>query len=481
MKGGHGNLKDSTESRQEQKQPKGSCPEEVRKETEVTSGAHQADAASKNGNDDAQMVCTSNLLEWILERENMKQAYEKVVSNKGSHGIDKMTVDQLKPYLAIHWEEIKSQLLDGTYKPLAVRRVEIPKPDGGGTRLLGIPTLLDRLIQQSIAQILNGVFDHTFSNSSYGFRKGRSAHDAILAAQGYISEGYGWVVDTDLEKFFDRVNHDKLMSLVARRVSDKRVLKLIRRYLESGVMINGLEFITEDGVPQGGPLSPLLSNIMLDEFDKELEKRGHRFVRYADDCNIYVKSKRAGERVFKSIKAYLETELKLKINEAKSTVDRPEKLKFLGFSFYRRKGEPRIRIHSRSYQRLKVKVKRVTNRNWGVSMEYRLKKLAEITNGWVNYFGKVADGESRLNELDGWIRRRLRACIWKQWKKVKTRYRNLMKLGASKEKAWEYANTRKSYWRTSNSPILSTTVTNQRLEKRGFKSLVKRYHVVHLF
>ena len=471
-------MRDSTESRKEQKTQKCGCPEEVRVETGGTSGARQAEAASENGNDDAQMVYTSDLLSWILERENMKRAYEKVVDNAGSHGIDNMTVDQLKPYLQGNWEQIKTRLLEGTYKPKAVRRVEIPKPDGSGIRLLGIPTVLDRMIQQAIAQILNGVFDHGFSESSYGFRKGRSAHDAIKAAQEYMSEGYGWVVDIDLEKFFDRVNHDKLMSLIARKVSDKRLLKLIRRYFESGVMINGLEVITEDGVPQGGPLSPLLSNIMLDELDKELEARGHKFVRYADDCNIYVKSKRAGERVYQSVKEFLETKLKLKINEGKSAVDRPEKRRFLGFSFYRKKGEPRIRIHERSYRRLKEKVRRVTNRNWGVSMEYRLKKLAEITNGWLNYFG-IADGKSRLEDLDGWIRRRLRACIWKQWKKVKTKYKNLKKLGLSDEKAWEFANTRKGYWRSSKSPILSTTITNQRLEKKGFKSLVNRYQVVH--
>ena len=436
----------------------------------------QAEAALESGNDDVQLIYTSNLLEWILERDNLKRAFEQVVRNKGSHGIDNMKVDQLKPYLQANWEQIKSQLMAGTYKPSPVRRVEIPKPDGG-IRLLGIPTVLDRMIQQAIAQILGGVFDHTFSESSYGFRRGRSAHDAINAALEHISEGYRVVVDMDLEKFFDRVNHDKLMSLIARRVGDKRLLKLIRRYLESGIMINGIEVITEVGVPQGGPLSPLLSNIMLDELDKELEKRGHRFVRYADDCNIYVKSKRAGRRVYESIKEYLETNLKLKINEGKSAVASPIRRKFLGFSFYYKKGGvPGIRIHQRSLQRLREKVRRVTNRNWGVSMEYRLKKLAEITTGWVNYFG-LADCEKKLQDLDSWIRRRLRACIWKQWKKVKTKFKNLQKLGIDKQKAWEFANTRKGYWRISKSPILQRTITNHRLDKRGFKSLVNRYHV----
>ena len=470
-------MQDSKEGREEQKTLKGGCPVEVGLETGGKSGARQAEAASANGHDDAQMVYTSNLLEWTLERDNMTMAYEQVVRNKGSHGIDNMTVDQLKPYLRENGAQIKSQLLDGSYRPQAVRRVEIPKPDGG-IRLLGIPTVLDRMIQQAIAQILNGVFDHRFSNSSYGFRPGRSAHDAIGAALEYISEGYKYVVDIDLEKFFDRVNHDKLMSLIAKMVGDKRILRLIRRYLESGIMINGVEVISEEGVPQGGPLSPLLSNIMLNELDKELEKRGHKFVRYADDCNIYVKSERAGKRVYESIKQLLETKLKLKVNESKSAVDKPERRKFLGFSFYRSKRGPRIRIHQRSYQRLREKVKRVTNRNWGVSMEYRLKKLAEITNGWVNYFG-VADGEQHLRNLDGWIRRRLRACIWKQWKRVRTRFKNLMKLGVSKQTAWKFANTRKGYWRISRSQILSTTITNQRLEKKGFQSLVKRYCVVH--
>jgi len=471
-------LKNSTESREKQNISQGSYPEEVRLETVGNQGVRQAETALAKGNDDVQLIYTSNLLEMVLERDNLKRAYEQVVRNKGSHGIDGMTVAQLKPHLQENWEQIKSQLLEGKYKPTAVRRVEIPKPEGG-IRLLGIPTVLDRMIQQAIAQILNGVFDHKFSEHSYGFRKGRSAHDAIKAALGHISEGYRVVVDMDLEKFFDRVNHDKLMSLIARRVGDKRLLKLIRRYLESGIMINGIEVITEDGVPQGGNLSPLLSNIMLDELDKELEKRGHRFVRYADDCNIYVKSKRAGQRVYESIKEYLETKLKLNVNEKKSAVASPIRRKFLGFSFYYKKGgEPAIRIHNRSYQKLKEKVRRVTNRNWGVSMEYRLKKLAEITNGWVNYFG-VADGANKLQSLDEWIRRRLRACIWKQWKKIKTKHKNLVKLGIDKSKAWEFANTRKGFWRISKSPILTRTITNHRLELKGFKSLVKRYQIVH--
>jgi RNA-directed DNA polymerase len=388
-----------------------------------------------------------------------------------------MEVDELLPYLKENWPTIKQQLLEGKYKPQPVLRVEIPKPDGG-TRLLGIPTVLDRLIQQAIAQILSGIYDHTFSDNSYGFRPRRSAKDAVIAAEVYINEGCTWVVDIDLEKFFDRVNHDILMSKLEKRIGDKRVLKLIRRYLESGVMINGIKVATEEGTPQGGPLSPLLANIMLDELDKELERRGHKFCRYADDCNIYVKSRSAGNRVMKSIKKFIETKLKLKVNEAKSAVDRPWKRKFLGFSFYIKENKVRIRIHEKSIKRFKEKVREITNRNKGISMEYRIHRLNQITTGWVNYFG-LADAKGIMKALDEWIRRRLRACIWKQWKKIKTKYDNLLKLGLEKQKAWAYANTRKGYWRISNSQILSMTLTNKYFEGIGYKSLSKRYLIVH--
>ncbi len=314
-------------------------------------------------------------------RGNMEAAIQARCCNKGSHGVDGMGVDELLPYLKENWATIKQQLLEGKYKPQPVRRVEIPKPDGG-VRLLGIPTVLDRLIQQAIAQILNKVYNHTFSDSSYGFRPGRSAKDAIKAAEAYINEGYTWVVDMDLEKFFDRVNHDIIMSKLEKRIGDKRVLKLIRRYLESGVMINGIKVSTEEGTPQGGPLSPLLANIMLDELDKELEKRGHKFCRYADDCNIYVRSRSAGNRVMKSIKKFIESKLKLKVNEAKSAVDRPwRRRKFLGFSFYTKENEVRIRIHEKSIKRFEEKVREITNRNKGISMENRIKRLNQITTG----------------------------------------------------------------------------------------------------
>jgi len=451
-------------------------PLKVEMEAQESTEVHSISSASEDGRDDVQ-GCTSRLLEAIVSRENMTRAYKRVVANKGSHGIDGMGVDELLPYLRENWETIKQQLLEGTYKPQPVRRVEIPKPDGG-TRQLGIPTVLDRLIQQAIAQVLNDIYDHSFSDNSYGFRPGRNAKDAVLAAEKYINEGYKWVVDMDLEKFFDRVNHDKLMTMLAKRIEDKRLLKLIRRYLESGVMINGVHVETEEGTPQGGPLSPLLANIILDELDKELEKRGHKFCRYADDCNIYVRSRSAGNRVMKSVKRFIETKLKLKVNEAKSAVDRPWRRKFLGFSFYNSKDGVRIRIHEKSIKRFKEKVREVTNRNKGISMSVRIQRLNQITMGWVNYFG-LADARGRMQALDEWIRRRLRACIWKQWKKIKTRHDNLVRLGIDDKKAWEYANTRKGYWRISNSPILSETLTNRYFETIGYKSLSQRYQVVH--
>lgn len=412
------------------------------------------------------------LLEEILDSENMNLAYKRVKANKGSHGVDGMKVDELLPYLIKHGKGIKQSILEGKYTPQPVRRVEIPKPDGG-VRLLGIPTVLDRMIQQAIAQVLNRIFDPSFSKSSYGFRPGKGAHQAIMAAREHIKQGNNWVVDIDLEKFFDRVNHDKLMSLVARKVRDKRVLKLIRKYLESGIMLNGVKVKNEEGTPQGGPLSPLLANIMLDELDKELERRGHKFCRYADDCNIYVKSKKAGQRVMESITRYIEQELKLKVNKNKSAVDRPSKRKFLGFSFYIKGGEVRNFIHKKPIERFKDKVRAITSRSNGRSMEWRKEKLNQLITGWVNYF-KIADMKNTARELDGWIRRRLRMCYWKQWKKIKTKHDNLVRLGINDVKAWEYANTRKGYWRISNSQILATSITNEYLEMEGFLSLTKR-------
>ena len=418
---------------------------------------------------------TSRLLEKVLARDNMLEAMYKVIRNKGSHGVDNMKADELREHVINTWNTVKSKLLEGKYNPSPVRRVEIPKPDGG-IRLLGIPTVQDRMIQQAIAQILNEIYEPIFSKSSYGFRPGRGAKDAIKKSEEYINQGNKWVVDMDLEKFFDKVNHNILVRKLERRIKDQRLIKLIRKYLESGVLINGIKVSSEKGTPQGGPLSPLLANIMLDDLDKELEKRGHKFCRYADDCNIYVKSKRAGERVMKSITNIIENELKLKVNRNKSNVDLVSRRKFLGFSFYFAEGGAKIRIHEKSIGRFKDKIREITNRNKGISMDYRLIKLNDMIIGWVNYF-KIANASRKLMELDKWIRRRLRACMWKQWKKVRTRYRNLIKFGIPKPKAYQYANTRKGYWRISNRPILNKIFNNKYFEILGLISMIKVYQV----
>ncbi len=420
---------------------------------------------------------TSRLLEEVLERNNMLLALKRVISNKGSHGVDGMKTDELREHIKKHWETIKAKLLENKYNPSPVRRKEISKPDGG-IRLLGIPTVQDRLIQQAIAQVLSKIYEPLFSENSFGFRPLRGAQDAIRKSKQYINQGNRWVVDMDLEKFFDKVNHDILMSKLEKKIKDKRLLLLIRKYLKSGILINGVSVTSEEGTPQGGPLSPLLANIMLDELDKELEKRGHKFCRYADDNNVYVKSKRAGLRVMESMTNLIENKLKLKVNKNKSAVDFVSRRKFLGFSFYFAKSGAEIRIHEKSIKRFKDKVKFYTNRNKGISMEFRLKKLNQIMRGWINYYG-IANARGKLAELDKWIRRRLRACIWKQWKKISTKQRNLVKLGINRYKAWEYANTRKGYWRISNSPILSKSLNNKYLEALGFISLTQTYQMKH--
>jgi len=420
---------------------------------------------------------TSMLLEEVLERNNMLLALKRVISNKGSHGVDGMKIDELREHIKKHWDTIKAKILESKYNPSPVRRVEIPKVDGG-VRLLGIPTVQDRLIQQAIAQVLSRIYEPLFSNNSFGFRPRRGAKDAVTKSKQYINEGNRWVIDMDLEKFFDKVNHDILMGKLEKKIKDKRLLSLIRKYLKSGILINGVSVTSAEGTPQGGPLSPLLANIMLDELDKELEKRGHKFCRYADDNNVYVKSKRAGIRVMESMIKLIENKLKLKVNKDKSAVDFVSKRKFLGFSFYFAKGGAEIRIHEKSIKRFKDKIKFYTNRNIGISMESRLKKLNQIMMGWINYYG-IANAVAKLKELDKWIRRRLRACIWKQWKKISTRHRNLVKLGINKYKAWEYANTRKGYWRISKSPILSKSLNNKYLESLGFVSLTQTYQMMH--
>jgi RNA-directed DNA polymerase len=417
------------------------------------------------------------LLEQILDRDNMNRAYKRVKSNKGKPGIDGMRVDELLPFLKENGDQIRQAIMEGTYSPKPVRRVEISKPDGG-VRLLGIPTVVDRVIQQAIAQVLSPIYEREFTDNSYGFRPGRTAHQAVRKCKEYIDAGYNWTVDIDLAKYFDTVNHDKLMRLMSEKIKDGRVLSLIRKYLKSGVMINGVVIDTEEGTPQGGNISPLLSNIMLNELDKELTKRGLKFCRYADDCNIYVRSRKAAERVMASITMFLEEELKLKVNKEKSTVNRPWKLKFLGFSFYWKKGETGIKVHSKSVKRLKAKLKAITGRSNAMGMDERIVKLKQVITGWVNYFG-IADMGALARRLDEWLRRRIRMCYWKGWKGIKTRHDNLVRLGIDASKAWEYANTRKGYWRISNSPILTRALTNEQLRKQGFPTITERYSLVH--
>src|SRR5882724_2353656 len=390
-------------------------------------------------------------MEAMVERENLKKALAQVKRNKGAAGIDGMSVDALPAYLKEHWPTIRAQLLDGTYKPQPVRRVEIPKASGG-VRLLGIPTVLDRLIQQAVMQVLQADWDPTFSEISFGFRPGHSAHQAVERAQAYIASGHAIVVDIDLEKFFDRVNHDILMGLVAKRVADKRILKLIRGFLTAGAMEGGLVSPTEEGAPQGGPLSPLLSNLMLDVLDKELEKRGHRFVRYADDCNIYVRSQRAGERVMDGIEKFLAKRLKLRINKAKSAVAKPSVRKFLGFS-YTSGREPRRRIAPQALTRFKARVRELTRRTRGRSLAQTSKELSTYLVGWRGYFG-FCQTPSVLRALDEWIRRRLRAIAWKQWKRGRPRFAELRRRGVGRDLAAQTAGSPHGPWRLAASPAL---------------------------
>jgi RNA-directed DNA polymerase len=402
-------------------------------------------------------AATEPTMEAIVERNNLRKALARVKANKGAAGIDGMSFEDLAPYLKEHWPKLRAQLLDGTYKPQPVRRVEIPKA-AGGTRPLGIPTVLDRFIQQAVMQVLQAHWDRTFSEHSFGFRPRRSAHQAVARAQELIASGHDVVVDIDIEKYFDRVNHDILMGLVAKRVTDKHILKLIRGFLTAGVLVDGLVGPTEEGTPQGGPLSPLLSNLMLDVLDKELEKRGHHFVRYADDCNIYVRSQRAGERVMGSVEQFLARRLKLKINKAKSAVAKPSVRKFLGFSFTGGT-EPKRRIAPQAIDRLKSKVRVLTRRTCGRSLSQAAKELSCYLIGWRAYFG-FCETPSLLRTLDQWIRRRLRAIAWKQWTRGRTRFRRLRRRGVGPALAAQAAGSPKGPWRLSNSQALKTALPN---------------------
>jgi len=411
---------------------------------------------------------TEQLMEEVVERENLREALRRVKANKGSPGVDGMTVHDVPGYLKEHWPTLREQLLRGTYKPQPVRRVEIPKPDGG-VRKLGIPTVLDRLIQQAVMQVLQRRWDPTFSEHSYGFHPRRSAQQAVAQAQQYLATGHRWVVDLDLEKFFDRVNHAKLMGQVAKRVGDKRVLKLIRAFLNAGVMENGLVSPVDEGTPQGGPLSPLLSNLVLDELDRELERRGHRFVRYADDCNIYVRSARAGQRVMEGVSDFITQRLKLKVNQTKSAVARPQERKFLGFSFTRNR-QPKRRIAPKALVRFKQRVRELTCRTRGVSLEARVEELSTYLRGWRGYFG-FCQTPWVLRHLDSWLRRRLRSVVWKQWKRYGRRVKELCKRGVSRDWAVRIASSGLGPWRLSHEPSLCQALPNVFFDALGLPRL----------
>jgi len=401
---------------------------------------------------ETESLAEEQLMEQVCERENLQRALARVKRNKGSAGVDGMSVAELSGYLKVHWPAIRERLLAGQYQPLAVRRVEIDKPGGKGKRKLGIPCALDRFIQQAMLQVLEPIFEPTFSEFSYGFRPGRSAHQAVALAQTYIAAGHLWVVDLDLEQFFDRVNHDILMGRVAAKVSDKRILRLIRRYLQAGVMVQGLVQASNEGTPQGGPLSPLLSNILLTDLDRELERRGHRFVRYADDSNIYVRSEHAGQRVKASITRFLETRLKLKVNEAKSAVAQPWQRKFLGFSFT---GPSRLRrrIAPQALTRFKQRVRELTRRTKGRSLREVIERLVPYLRGWRGYFG-FCETPTVLRDLDSWLRRRLRSLVWQQWKHGPRRFTALVRLGLNDALAAQSAGSAHGPWRLAKSPAL---------------------------
>ena len=419
-------------------------------------------------NDPESPASTNRLMEEVCERENLKEALRRVKANKGSAGVDGMTVGGITDYLKQHWPAIREQLLNGTYEPRPVRRVEIPKPDGG-VRKLGIPTVLDRFIQQAVMQVLQRQWDPTFSESSYGFRPGRSAQQAVAQAQQHIADGHGWCVDLDLEKFFDQVNHDKLMGQIAKRVEDKRLLKLIRAFLNAGVMENGLVSPSVEGTPQGGPLSPLLSNLVLDELDRELKRRGHRFVRYADDCNIYVRSERAGQRVMESITRFITQKLKLKVNEAKSAVARPQERKFLGFSFSAGPEVKRV-IAPKALDRFKRRVREITRRAKGVSMRTTIEELAPYMRGWRGYFGFCETPEVLIG-LTRWVRLRLRAAMWRQWKTQRRRREALMELGVRSRLASNTAGSGLGPWYLAKAKALSVGLSNAYFKSLGLPSL----------
>lgn len=417
-----------------------------------------------------------NVMARVLAPENLQSAWKRVKANRGAPGVDGMTIDDFATYMQVHWPDTRQALFDGSYRPQAVRRVVIPKPGGRGERLLGVPTVTDRLIQQAIAQVLNPIFDPFFSESSFGFRPRRSAHGALQQVQRYLGEGCRFAVDLDLERFFDRVSHDVLMARVARRVRDKALLTLIGRYLRAGVMVGDSIQATAIGTPQGSPLSPLLANILLDDLDRELEHRGHRFARYADDLLIVVRSQRSGERVKASITRYLDRELKLPVNERKSRVCRTDEVVFLGFTFRGTK----LRWSDTAFDDFRHRIRRLTGRSWGVSMDYRLRQLARYLRGWMNYFG-ISDYYRPVPELDGWLRRRVRMCYWKQWRHTRTKVRRLLTLGTSERQAISTASSRKAYWHLAKTLATQTGMTNKWLETQGLLSIRQLWMQAHRY
>lgn len=422
----------------------------------------------------AQPARSENLWETVFSRDNVLRALQRVESNRGAPGVDGMTVSELRPWLRLHWKEIRQALDAGTYRPSPVRRVTIPKPDGG-ERELGVPTALDRLIQQAIAQALTPIFDPEFSPHSYGFRPGRSAHQAVRAARAFVVEGYTWVVDVDLERFFDRVQHDVLMARVAHKVDDPRLLRLIRRYLDAGVMVEGIRQASEEGTPQGSPLSPLLANIMLDDLDRELERRGHRFVRYADDVRVHVKTERAGQRVLAGVTEFLQRRLKLQVNKVKSSVRHAAQAVVLGFGFYfRRTGEIAIRVAPKALRRMRKRVRMLTGRSWRIAMPDRVALLNRFVAGWCAYFA-LAETPSTFESADEWLRRRLRQVRWKEWKRPRARIRNLLALGIPRQKAYEWGNSSIGYWRMAGSPPLTRALPNAHWAQLGLQSFSSRW------
>jgi RNA-directed DNA polymerase len=454
--------------------PKAERPEQPRRvgggTAEGTDAVRQTDAASTEHTGPPVPVT----MEEVLSRENMLAAYHRVVGHKGAPGVDGVTVDELWDLCRDRWEAIREELLSGTYVPSPVRKVEIPKPGGKGVRMLGIPTVLDRLIQQALLQVLQPTFDPTFSDSSFGFRPGRSAHQALDRAKEHIAAGHRWVVDMDLEKFFDRVNHDVLMSRLARRIEDKRILKLIRRYLQAGMMEGGVASPRSEGTPQGGPLSPLLSNVLLDELDKELERRGHRFVRYADDCNIYVRSRRAGERVLDTIERFLRKRLRLVVNRDKSAVDRPWHRKFLGYTFTMHY-QPKFKVAPESVKRFQDRLRGMLRVGRGRSLRRVLAEMRPVLIGWVSYYRK-SEVRITFEQLDGWIRRKLRVILWRQWKRNWTRAKELIRRGLTPERAWTSATNGRGPWWNAGASHMHQAVPTRVLSQLGLVSLVQESH-----